>query len=58
MDPLYGSQLAGVAKEFTAIELTSDTEMTIEFARPLANVFDYFEITSINSLCRGISTSR
>ena len=47
MDPLYGSQLAGVAKEFTAIELTSDTEMTIEFARPLANVFDYFEITSI-----------
>jgi peptide/nickel transport system substrate-binding protein len=47
MDPLYGSQLAGVAKEFTAIELKSDTEMTIEFARPLANVFDYFEITSI-----------
>lgn len=47
MDPLYGSQLAGVAKEFTAIELTSDTEMTIEFARPLPNVFDYFEITAI-----------
>lgn len=47
LDPLYGSQLAGVAKEFTAIDLTSDTEMTITFARPLPNVFDYFEITSI-----------
>lgn len=47
MDPLYGSQLAGVAKEFSAIDLTSDTEMTIEFTRPLPNIFDYFEITAI-----------
>lgn len=47
IDPLYGSQLAGVAKEFTAIDLVSDTEMTITFARPLPNVFDYFEITAI-----------
>jgi len=47
LDPLYGSQLASVAKEFSAIELTSDTTMTIKFTRPLPNVFDYFEITSI-----------
>lgn len=47
LDPLYGSQLSWVAKEFTEISLTSDTEMTIEFARPLPNVFDYLEITSI-----------
>lgn len=47
IDPLFGSQLAGVAKEFTAINVTGDTSLNIEFARPLANVFDYFEVTSI-----------
>ena len=47
LDPLFGSQLAVVAKEFTAINVTSDTTMTIEFAKPLPNVFDYFEVTSI-----------
>ena len=34
LDPLFGSQLAVVAKEFTAINVTSDTTMTIEFAKP------------------------
>lgn len=47
LDPLFGSQLAVVAKEFTSVNVTSDTTLTIEFARPLPNVFDYFEITSI-----------
>lgn len=47
LDPVYGSQLAWVAKEFTSIDVVSDTELRIEFSRPLPNVFDYFEITSI-----------
>lgn len=47
LDPLYGSQLSWIAKEFSAVTVTGDTSLTIEFTRPLPNVFDYFELTSI-----------
>ena len=47
LDPLFGSQLASVAKQFTAIEVTSDTQLSLTFAQPLPNIFDYFELTSI-----------
>ncbi len=47
LDPLFGSQLTSVAKQFTAIDVISDTQLTLEFAQPLPNIFDYFELTSI-----------
>jgi peptide/nickel transport system substrate-binding protein len=47
LDPVYGSQLSWVAKEFASIDVVSDTELAITFTRPLPNVFDYFELTPI-----------
>ncbi len=47
LDPLFGSQLTSVAKQFTSIDVISDTELTLKFAQPVPNIFDYFEITSI-----------
>jgi peptide/nickel transport system substrate-binding protein len=47
LDPAYGSQLAFISKQFTAITVESDTELSLEFATPLPNVFDFFEQTVI-----------
>jgi peptide/nickel transport system substrate-binding protein len=47
LNPAFGSQLAFIAKQFTAITVQSPTELTIDFAAPLPNIFDFFELTSI-----------
>lgn len=47
LDPIWGSQLAFISQQFTSIDVVSDTELTIEFAAPLPNVFDFFEQTAI-----------
>lgn len=36
-----------IARQFTAINVTSPTTLTITFAKPLSNVFDFFSQTSI-----------
>lgn len=46
-DPETGSQVAFIAKQFKSIDVTSDTELTITFAQPLSNIFDFFEQTFI-----------
>ncbi|TFB51071.1 ABC transporter substrate-binding protein [Cryobacterium tagatosivorans] len=41
--PEAASQLAFIGKQFTAIDVISDTELTITFAKPLPTVFEFFE---------------
>lgn len=46
-DPATAAQTGFIARAFTSIDVISDTELTISFASPLANIFDFFEETSI-----------
>ncbi|MCB1407972.1 MAG: ABC transporter substrate-binding protein [Rhodobacteraceae bacterium] len=46
-DPATAAQTGFIAREFTSIDVLSDTELRISFASPLANIFDFFEDTSI-----------
>lgn len=42
-DPATASQTGFIAREFTAIDVISDTQLKITFASPLNNIFDFFE---------------
>jgi peptide/nickel transport system substrate-binding protein len=45
--PESASQVGFIAREFEAIEVVDDHNLTISFKRPLSNVFDFFEETYI-----------
>lgn len=47
IDPASGSQVAFIGKQFTAIDVESPTRLKITFAKPLSNLFDFFEQTFI-----------
>ncbi|MEV8251361.1 ABC transporter substrate-binding protein [Microbacterium sp. NPDC076768] len=46
-DPSYNAQVGYIARSFTAVTVSSPTELTIEFSAPTANIFDFFEQTYI-----------
>jgi peptide/nickel transport system substrate-binding protein len=45
--PASGNNLSFVPKQFTAIDVVSDTELSITFANPIGGLFDYFDATPI-----------
>lgn len=45
--PVTASQVGFIARQFTAINVMSPTTLTITFAKPLSNIFDFFGQTSI-----------
>lgn len=45
--PESASQVGFIAREFDAIDIVDDHNLTIRFKRPLSNVFDFFEETYI-----------
>lgn len=47
IDPASGSQVASIGKQFTAIDVESPTQLKITFAKPVSNLFDFFEQTFI-----------
>lgn len=46
-EPSTAAQTGFIAREFSAIDVVSPTELTIAFAKPLPSLFDFFEETSI-----------
>jgi peptide/nickel transport system substrate-binding protein len=45
--PSSGNNLAFVPKQFTSINVVSNTELSITFANPIGSLFDYFDATPI-----------
>lgn len=45
--PTSASQLAFIGRQITAMDVGSPTQITLRFAKPLSNIFDFFNLTVI-----------